>query len=192
MEHINEKKIDITAYNIRSVIIFYEFDAKKTIGTSIGAVYYPLDKPYACWMGKLGLQELSAEDMSGTEATCDYHGRAMEALKEKVASDFFTLLSQGSYGVAKTRLAEIPLESVELYFQDPRVYMDIVVNRVNHDREDNLVTQGIFVISISQVPSELSFFTPSVALLSATYSPIFITALLLAAKKSSREMSLLS
>lgn len=128
-------------------VINYEFKAKKTVGSSIGAEYYPSDKPDSRWMGKLGIQELNDTDMPGTHSSLVYHGRAIEAVKEKLASDFFFLLSFGSYSVPKTRLAEIPLESVRSYFKNPRDYMEIVVNRVNQDGCNGRISKGIFFMS---------------------------------------------
>ena len=116
--------------------IEYQLKGKKEAGSSIGATYHPADKPDATWIGKLGLRELTDEEMPGIQGTQVYHGRAIEALKEKIASDFYILLSEGTYGVPKTRLAEIPLESLRSAY-GARDYYELITAPLNHQRVDN-------------------------------------------------------
>lgn len=113
---------------------------------AIKAFFKPQDKPDSVgWLGKLGyfrgLTPMHTPQMPAYSLV--RRSSALEALAEKMAADLYTYLSEGNYGVAKTRLAELPIKNP---YTEQNSFTQALYAEINEGRKE-YIDDGVYVLS---------------------------------------------
>lgn len=90
--------------------------AQKIDGSNPGALYRKKDDG-SCWLGKMGVDPLHQDDKLAIQRNMSSRTRAivgvrLDAVKEKIGMDFYSILADGRYEVPETRLAVLPTLNV--------------------------------------------------------------------------------
>ncbi len=122
----------------------YQVESAKISGHAIGAFFKAPDKPKSIWLGKLGYKSLlPAEPPTLMAFSRVRRGSALESVLEKIAADFYEYLSDGSYLIPKTRLAELPIKNK---FTERHALTGLLFEEINQGR-DLKINEGVYVMS---------------------------------------------
>jgi len=104
-------QVDLSSENLESC-------GKKLDGSNPGALYHKKDDN-SRWLGKMGFDALQAGDQLALERNMQSRTRAIEgvkldAIKEKIGMDLYSILADKKYEVPETYLAVLPVRDLNI------------------------------------------------------------------------------
>ena len=131
--------------------------AAKDKGAFVGSIYEKEKslamperwmKPNSRWLGKLGSTNTALTSNQTLSISKLYRGANRDAVKEKIASDFYYVLASVSdfaFDVPKARLAELPIINL---FTEKNVLAEEIVKILNKDRPpEKYITKAVHIMS---------------------------------------------